>query len=290
MRSAGASITRDCESCRSHHRVLGFELGFSVMSSVFSVPIISVPPRSLRRKLIVISYSCQDIFKLYSLPMTRIDGAAQRAGAADRPERPDRRARRRQETIREILEIARDVMTEEGVNGLSLAEVARRLGVQPPSLYKYFPSLMAIYDALFLEGQRQNLEAMRGGMQGAEPGLDALVAGLEASGRWCLANRAVAELLFWRPVPSFHPSPEAFAVSMEMVELQRGALADAVAKGQLGPGANEEGAIYLVSTIIVGVLSQAFANEPDLPWGEGRFTPMFATLMRLLPAAFPFDE
>jgi AcrR family transcriptional regulator len=212
-------------------------------------------------------------------------------GAAPGPSaRPDRRARRRQETIREILDIARDVMTTEGVNGLSLAEVARRLGVQPPSLYKYFPSLMAIYDAVFLEGQRENLETMRGAMLGAEPGLDALIAGLEASGRWCLSNRAVAELLFWRPVPSFHPSPSSFAVSTEMVELQRGALADAVAKGQLGPAANEEGAIYLVSTIIVGVLSQAIANEPDLPWGEGRFTPMFATLIRLLPAAFPLDE
>src|ERR1700691_5900667 len=221
--------------------------------------------------------------------MAPTEGTAPTEAAVDRPARTDRRARRRQETIGEILAIARDVMTEEGVNGLSLAEVARRLGIQPPSLYKYFPSLMAIYDALFLEGQRQNLDAMRGGMQGAESGLDALIAGLEASGRWCLANRAVAELLFWRPVPSFHPSPEAFAVSMEMVELQRRALADAVGKGQLGPAANEEGAIYLVSTLIVGVLSQTFANEPDLPWGEGRFTPMFATLMRLLPAAFPLD-
>ncbi len=219
--------------------------------------------------------------------MPRTDRGAQTGATAARPVRPDRRARHRQETIREILQLARDVMTTEGVNGLSLAEVARRLGVQPPSLYKYFPSLMAIYDALFDEGQRENLEALRAGMQGAEPGLDALVAGLEASGRWCLANRAVAELLFWRPVPSFHPSPEAFAVSTVMVELQRGALADAVAKGELGPGANEEGAIYLVSTLIVGVLSQAFANEPDLPWGEGRFTPMFTTLMRLLPSAFP---
>jgi AcrR family transcriptional regulator len=180
-------------------------------------------------------------------------------------------------------------MTEEGVNGLSLAEVARRLGVQPPSLYKYFPSLMAIYDALFLEGQRQNLEAMRAGMRGAEPGLEKLIAGLEASGRWCLANRAVAELLFWRPVPSFQPSPEAFAVSAEMVELQRDVLAEAVVRGELGPGANEEGAIYLVSTLIAGVLGQAIANEPDVPWGEGRFTPWFPTLMRLLPAAFPLD-
>ena len=207
--------------------------------------------------------------------------------AGDAPAQPDRRARRRQETIREILDIARDVMTAEGVNGLSLAEVARRLGVKPPSLYKYFPSLMAIYDALFLEGQRENLEVMRAAMQGAEPGLPALIAGLEASGRWGLENRAVAELLFWRPVPSFRPSPEAFAVSMQMVELQRDALADAVANGELGPAANEEGAIYLVSTLIAGVLGQAIANEPDLPWGEGRFSSLFPTLMRLLPAAFP---
>lgn len=178
-------------------------------------------------------------------------------------------------------------MTEDGVNGLSLAEVARRLGVKPPSLYKYFPSLMAIYDALFLEGQRENLEVMRSAMQEAEPGLNALIAGLEASGQWGLDNRALAELLFWRPVPSFTPSPEAFAVSMEMVELQRGALAEAVAKGELGPGANDESAIYLVSTLIAGALGQAIANEPELPWGEGRFSSWFPTLMRLLPAAFP---
>ena len=201
--------------------------------------------------------------------------------------RPDRRAKRRQETISEILAIARQVMTEEGVNGLSLAEVARRLGVQPPSLYKYFPSLMAVYDTLFLQGQLDNLAEMRRGMTGAEPGLGALIAGLEASGRWALANRAVAELLFWRPVPSFRPSPEAFAVSIEMVELQRHALADAVAAGQLGPEAADENAIFLVSTLITGVLSQAFANEPDVPWGEGRFTALFPRLMRLLPAAFP---
>src|ERR1700741_824149 len=121
----------------------------------------------------------------------------------------DRRARRRQETIEEILDIAVQVMPEEGVNGLSLAEVARRLGVQPPSLYKYFPSLMAVYDALFLRGQLEHLEVMRSAMADAEPGLPALHAGLEASGRWALTNRALAQLLFWRPVPSFEPTEAA---------------------------------------------------------------------------------
>jgi AcrR family transcriptional regulator len=205
----------------------------------------------------------------------------------DTPPRSDRRARRRQETIEEILDIAEDVMTEEGVNGLSLAEVARRLGVQPPSIYKYFPSLMAIYDSLFLRGQLEHLDVMRQAMAGAECGLGALTAGLEASGRWALANRAIAQLMFWRPVPSFAPSAEAFAPSVEMVALQRAAMAEAIRAGQLGPEADSDEAICLVSTLIVGVLSQTMANEPDLEWGQGRFTPTFPKLMKLLVAAYP---
>jgi len=207
--------------------------------------------------------------------------------AAAGPPPADRRARRRQETIDEILDIAVGIMSEEGVNGLSLSEVARRLGVQPPSIYKYFPSLMAIYDELFLRGQSVHLEVMRDAMATADPGLEALIAGLEASGRWLLANRAVAELLFWRPVPRFEPSPGAMAISQEMIDIQRAALVDAVTAGQLGPGADSDEAVFLISTLIIGVLSQAFANEPDLKWGTGRFTPLFPKLMRLLVAAYP---
>jgi AcrR family transcriptional regulator len=217
------------------------------------------------------------------LKMSQDEAAVQLPG----PQRVDRRARRRLETIEEILDIATDVMSEEGVNGLSLAEVARRLGVQPPSIYKYFPSLMAIYDALFRRGQVAHLEVMRQAMAGAEPGLAALTAGLEASGRWALANRPTAQLMFWRPVPSFEPSADAFAPSVEMVSLERAAMADAVDAGQLGPEADSEEAVYLVSTLIVGVLSQAMANEPDLEWGKGRFTPTFPKLMKLLAAAYP---
>src|SRR5260370_5515118 len=141
--------------------------------------------------------------------MSTDGAAAEAAAAADAPRRPDRRARRRQETIAEILDIAADVMTEEGVNGLSLSEVARRLGVQPPSLYKYFPSLMAVYDALFARGQRANLAVMQDAMADAAPGLDALTKGLEAAGRWAIAHRALAQLVFEPPRPSFVPTAEA---------------------------------------------------------------------------------
>ena len=199
----------------------------------------------------------------------------------------DRRVRRRQETLEEILVIAEDLMTEEGVNGLSLSEVARRLGVKPPSIYKYFDSLMAIYDALFERGQRANLDAIRGAMAQAEPGLGALSAGLEAAGRWALDHPALAQLLFWRPVPSFEPSPEAMAPSVEMVRLQRQALAAAAAMGQLGPGADSDEALWLTSVLVSGVVGQAMANEPGTPWGEGRFSPLLPKLLSMLPTLYP---
>lgn len=202
------------------------------------------------------------------------------------PDRVDRRARRRQETIEEILEIAVDVMSGAGVNGLTLTEVARRLGVQTPSIYKYFPSLNSVYDALFERGMAEHLEVQRAAMSRATPGLAALTAGLEASGRWALRNQALAQLMFWRPVPSFEPSERAMEPSLEMVELQMQAIADAVAARELGRAALKDGA-FMASILIKGVLTQAMANEPHLDWGSGRFTPTFARLMKLLPAAYP---
>lgn len=203
------------------------------------------------------------------------------------PPPADRRARRRQETLEEILDLAEAVMAEEGVNGLSLSEIARRLGVKPPSIYKYFDSLMAIYDAVFERGQRAHLEAMRAAMVDAEPGLDALAAGLHASGRWLLAHPATAQLLFWRPVPSFEPTAEAFAPSVEMVGLQRQALADAAAAGQLGPGADSDEALWVTSVFVTGIIGQALANEPGIAWGEGRFSPLLPKFLGALADLYP---
>ena len=126
-------------------------------------------------------------------------------------------------------------MTEFGVNGLTLAEVARRLGVQTPSLYKYFPSLTAVYDALFQRGQSENLEVLRTAMATGEPGIDALIVGLQASGRWSLRNRALAQLMFSRPVPSFEPRPTRSLPSQEMVALQQRAIATPSTPVSSGP-------------------------------------------------------
>lgn len=205
----------------------------------------------------------------------------------EEPQPLDRRSRRRLETIEEILDIAEALMTEEGVNGLTLSEVARRLGVQPPSLYKYFPSLMAVYDALFERGQRVQAEHVLAAVAAAPPGLPALVAGLEAGVRWGLEHQGMAQLMFWRPAPSFTPSEQAMAPALAQWEAMRAALTDAVRLGHLGPGADSDEALHVGITLIAGVFATTASNEPHLPWGTGRFMPLFPKLMELFPTLYP---
>jgi AcrR family transcriptional regulator len=212
-----------------------------------------------------------------------------KAAAEAAPRATDRRGRRRQETITEILDLAEEVMTEEGVHGLSLAEVARRLGVQPPSLYKYFPSITAVYDALFERGMVALATVMGAGAAESAPGLPALSAALEAAGRFILDRPALGQLLFWRPIPTFNASEKAMAASRDMLELQREMLRDAVAAGQLGAAADSEDTLFILGSLISGVTTMAMANEPGARWGEDRFTRGFPRLLGTLPALFPPD-
>ena len=58
-----------------------------------------------------------------------------------------------------MLDVALAVMAEQGVAGLTLGEVARRMGIRTPSLYGYFDGKHALYDALFARGWEGLTEA-----------------------------------------------------------------------------------------------------------------------------------
>src|SRR3954466_11561113 len=88
----------------------------------------------------------------------------------------DRRQRRRLETIEEVLDHAVEIIAEEGVAGLSLGEIARRMGIRPPSLYVYFPSKHALYDALLERGWRMLLDNTTSYMDANPPVEDDLAA------------------------------------------------------------------------------------------------------------------
>ena len=186
----------------------------------------------------------------------------------------DRRQRRRQETIEQVLDIAVEVMADQGVAGLTLGEVARRMGIRPPSLYGYFDGKNALYDALFERGWRELLAVMqrsRAACAGLPP-VEVLVAHETAFVRWAVEHPAYAPLMFWRPVPGFTPSPQAYAPAVELERLNRDFLVELRDAGVLATGTDLELAYRTQTAVMSGVVSQQLANAPGEPFESGAYT------------------
>lgn len=195
----------------------------------------------------------------------------------------DRRTRRRQQTIGEILDVAIELMGSEGVAALSLSAVARRLGMQPPSLYQYFPSKMAIYDALFQRGAELFLAAQREAVAAAttDDVVELHLIGTTAFARWSMQNQVYSQLLFWRTIPGFEPSPEAFAPAQEALADLRAHLQAGVDAGRLHPDAASDEGLAVFTSVTAGVLSQQLANEPDASFDEGRFSRLLPVVLEM---------
>src|SRR5260370_20828163 len=150
---------------------------------------------------------------------------------------PDRRLARRRQTIEEALDTAVAIMQEAGGGGLSMSEIARRVGMRQPSLYKYFDSLHAVYDALFARGLERRGAAVQAAIEQGPGGVATLRAAARAVVRWAVENPALAQLLYWRPVPGFAPAAATFAVSVRQMDQLRAGFAEAVQAGVLHPDA-----------------------------------------------------
>jgi AcrR family transcriptional regulator len=187
----------------------------------------------------------------------------------------DRRALRRQQTIDEVLDTAVEIMTEQGAGGLSLGEIARRMGIRPPSLYVYFPSKQAIYDALFARGAQELLDTMQEATHGftaSEDLAETLLDSGTAMLRWCVAFPAYSQLLFWRPVPGFVPSPEAYAPAVEFFASSHKAFTDLQEKGLVRADVPVDQILRDWTIVIAGITSQQLSNAPDDSFEDGRFT------------------
>lgn len=181
-------------------------------------------------------------------------------------------SRRRAAVVAQALDHAVALMTEEGVGALSLSEVARRMGMRGPSLYKYFSSRQAVYDALFARGLAAQQAAVRAAVDDLPRGVPRIRAGAAAVVRWAVEHPALAQLLHWRPVPGFQPSPQAFAPSQQDMTEVRAEFAEAVRLGELSPAADSDDAVRLYTVVLSGLISQQMANEPGVPFADGGFS------------------
>jgi AcrR family transcriptional regulator len=199
---------------------------------------------------------------------------------------PDRLAARRRAVVDEALDHAEAIVAEQGAGAVTVSEIARRMGIRPPSLYKYFPSLHGIYDALVARGNARVMAYVTGAVAAAEPGLDRLLVAARAMARWGTVETGLAPLLFWRPVPGFEPSPEAFAPSQALWQQFRADLASAAREGQLAASADSDAAMRMLTVLIAGICSQQLANEPDAPFADGAFTTLTDPILEMFLGHF----
>ncbi|MEV4513908.1 TetR/AcrR family transcriptional regulator [Dactylosporangium sp. NPDC049525] len=116
---------------------------------------------------------------------------------------PTRRERVRAATVEEIKQTARALLVKDGVAGLSLRAIAREMGMVPAALYRYFPSMEALMEAVtgdLYDDTRNHLERARDAAPSDDPGarLDAVCRALR---RWALEHPAEFGIIFGTPLP-----------------------------------------------------------------------------------------
>lgn len=162
------------------------------------------------------------------------------------------RADRKAAATRSIVEAAWELARENGLGGLTLRDLARRLGMAAPSLYSYFDSKNALYDAMYADGWRKFLE-----YEPQPPAADvreAIHGGMDRWLRFSLGDPVRFQLLSLRTIPGFEPSEESYAVAQRAYE-ESFAVLDAIA-----PVTQEHK--DMITAVASGLLNQQLANEP----------------------------
>lgn len=167
----------------------------------------------------------------------------------------DRKAERHEAIRREILDAAWDAAHETSIAGLTLRDIAARVGMQQPSLYSHFASKQAIYDAMFEQAWRTLLDQFRGAVDDLPTEPRARLSAIaERYFDFAVADLARHQLMDVSVIPGFHPSPQAYAPAVEAYGLMQEEL-----RG-LGITSGEDADLF--TALIGGLVSQQLANDP----------------------------
>lgn len=162
-------------------------------------------------------------------------------------------AERREARTAEIVEAAWRLAAIEGIAGFSLHGLARELGIRQPSLYEYFDSKLALYDAMFADGNRALLARLDALTLPDDP-RRALKMIMGAFVEFATEDTARQELLFARPIPGFEPSPESYAAAVEVLDRTRALLRAC--------GMRSQGDVDCVIAMVGGLVAAQNSNEP----------------------------
>jgi hypothetical protein len=100
-------------------------------------------------------------------------------------------------------------------------------------------------------------------------------------GRWAVEHPAYTQLLYWRPVPGFEPSPTAFAPAVAMVETSRARFVELQRRGWLRADASIDELQRDWVVLMTGVVTRQLANDPHAGFDKGAFTTALTALVSM---------
>ena len=204
--------------------------------------------------------------------------------SANQTSQSPHRQRNRERMIEDILDTSRAIMQENGVAALSMHELARRLGIKPPSLYNYFSGLMEIYDSLFQLGFTLWSQHLEEYTQKAATWQDEIRMSMEAYMTFAIKNPDLYQLCFERPIPEFVPSKESLELSFGILENLYSKIGKL--KEDLQTDLPAEQLADLVIAFSHGLTALHMANQPELPLGQGRFGALIPAALSVLSKAW----
>jgi AcrR family transcriptional regulator len=171
----------------------------------------------------------------------------------DLPRRRDRRRERHEATKQEILDTAWSMVRADGLAALSLRALAHAVDMEAQSLYTYFASKNALYDRMFADGNRELARRFADAEipDGFRSALRA-VAGIFLE--FATQDQARYQLLFLRTIPGFQPSPDSYAMAVEVLASVRATFARA--------GIRNDADFDLWTAVLAGLAGQQLANDP----------------------------
>lgn len=165
----------------------------------------------------------------------------------------DRRQLRHNESRLSIIKTAWQLAERDGLNGFSLGDLARAMEMRPQSLYTYFESKQALYDAMYRHGFEELLRLWR--PLKPEPSLESFLTDVvERFIDFAAERPSRYQLLFQRTVPGFSPSEASYAVALEGLGLMRSWLRQA--------GISQERHLDLWRALLLGLAGEQLANDP----------------------------
>lgn len=177
---------------------------------------------------------------------------SKRVGAAE-PDEGTWRAARRQSARDAIVDAAWQLVHAEGLAGLSLRELAKHAGITTPTVYAYFESKNAIYDAMFGRAATEFADRMAEPYDQADP-REMLVLGARRFVEFCTSDPARYQLLFQRTIPGFEPSPESYAPAVRALDSTRERLA--------AIGVRDPRHVDMWTALVTGLVDQQISNDP----------------------------